>query len=173
MKQSKRFSTIVLGLSLMSGAWAADVSAVDSHQCALMKGKYQPFVLALRKGEQVQQAISRCANDAELKGATLVGLGAFQPVTLRYFDHEAKVYHDKVIDNFMEVTNLTGNITWVNGERQNHIHVTLSDHQFHAQAGHLKDATVGAVLEVQITPMQHTIHKEYDPLTGLDIISTS
>lgn len=173
MKTLKLVSGIILGTTLSAPLWAASLSAVDSTQCAMMKGQTRPFILALRKGEQVQEAITRCANDAELKGAALSGLGAFQPATLRYFDHETKVYHDKEYPEFMEVTNLTGNISFVENLRENHIHVTLSDHGFNPQAGHLKDATVGAVLEIQITPMKHQITKEFDAETGLEIIKTS
>ena len=173
MKKLTVVSTALMGTIFASSVWAGNISAVDSNQCGVMKGTNKPFLLVLRKGEQVQQAISRCANDAELQGATLSGLGALQPVTLRYFDHEAKIYHDKEYTDFMGVTNLTGNITFVNNQRQNHIHVTLSDHHFNSQAGHLKDATVGAVLEIQVTPMQHQISKEYDAETGLEIIKTS
>lgn len=147
-------------------------SAVDSSHCAVMKNNQKPFLLVLRKGEQVQSAIQQCASDAELKGAALFGLGAFDPVTLRYYDHLAKQYRDKTINQFMEVTNLTGNITINNLVRQNHIHVTLSDEHFQPYAGHLKDATVGAVLEVLVTPMPFTVTKHHDDETGLDVITT-
>lgn len=161
-----------LALSFNLSAAEPSHSAVGSDSCALMKGKTEPFILALRKGEVVQSAIEKCANDAELAGASLYGLGAVQPVTLRYFDHIEKTYFDKEIKDFMEVTNLTGNISFVNGKRQNHIHITLSDHHFQTQAGHLKDAVVGAVLEIQIIPLANPVNKYHDDETGLDIIQT-
>lgn len=102
------------------------------------------------------------ARDARLKGATLSGLGAFQPVTLQYFDHVAKTYHDKTFNEFMKLTNLTGNITWV----------TLSNHDFQTQAGHLKDAVVGAVVEIQVVPLPHKVSKHKDNETGFEIITT-
>lgn len=172
----KTLSLTVLGLlaclSTLSAHANYPTSAVDSTHCAVMKNNLKPFLLVLRKGEQVQSAIQQCANDAELNGAALIGLGAFEPVTLRYYDHVAKEYHDKSINQFMEVTSLTGNITINNGVRQNHIHVNLSDEHFQPYAGHLKDATVGAVLEVLVTPMKYPVTKHHDDETGLDVITT-
>lgn len=161
------------GMMTMAANAAYPTSAVDSSHCVVMKDNHKPFLLVLRKGEKVQSAIEQCANDAELKGAKLVGLGAFYPVTLRYFDHVQKEYHDKVINQFMEVTNLTGNITINNGVRQNHIHVTLSDENFKPYAGHLKEASVGAVLEVLVTPLKYPVIKHHDDETGLDVITTT
>jgi len=173
MKKRQILGALVfLGISGSLCAADKSYSAVDSQRCKFMKGKKEPFILALRKGEAVQSAIEKCARDAKLQGATLSGLGALQPVTLQYFDHVTKKYHDKTFNDFMEVTNLTGNITWVNGDIKNHIHITLSDHDFRSQAGHLKDATVGAVLEIQVTPLPYKINKHKDNDTGLEIITT-
>ncbi len=170
----KQMITMVAGL-LVSVMVFADptVSAVNSSQCGILKKTQKPFILALKKGESVQSAILQCANDAELNAASLSGLGAFMPVTLRYFDHLEKQYRDKTIPEFMEVTNLSGNITFLNGKRVNHIHVTLSDGHFNPVAGHLKNATVSAVLEVLVTPLSHTVTKVHDEQVGLDVIQDS
>jgi uncharacterized protein len=162
-------------LGMIAGAMtvnAAPVSAVNSTQCQLMAGQNQPFLLVLKKGEQVQQSILRCAEDAAIKGATVSGIGALKPATLLYFDHKTKQYHSKEIKQFMEVTNLTGNISKLNGDYINHLHITLADNNYQVQGGHLKDATVGAVLEIQITPMKGPLIKKYDEDTGLNVIQT-
>ena len=169
----KRLISLSAGLLASIVAIAnPNISAVSSNKCGILKGSEKPFILALKKGELVQSAILQCANDAALKGASLSGLGAFMPVTLRYFDHEAKQYHDKTISDFMEVTNLSGNITFLNDKQVNQIHVTLSDESFTPVAGHLKDATVGAVLEILVTPLANKITKVHDEESGLDVINT-
>ncbi len=174
MKETLIALIATLSFSILTqAATTRPVAAVDSHHCAVMQNHSTPFVLALRKGDKVQEAITRCANDAKLNGAALFGIGAVEPVTLRYYDHIEKKYKDKPINEFMEVTNLSGNISFVNGKRQNHIHITLSDKNFKPQAGHLKDATVAAVLEILVTPLQGKLSKVHDQTTGLDIFKTS
>lgn len=165
----------IMALLLLSTAAQAStnhLSAVSSDGCGRLKGSTKPFILALKKGQSMHEAILQCANDAELKGATLSGLGGIAPTTLLYFDHVAKKYHRKTIEEFMELVSLTGNITKKEGQREAHIHVALSNKDYQMTGGHLEKATVAAIAEIKIVPTSGELIKRFDDETGLDVLVT-
>jgi len=82
----------LLFIGSMSLALASNTSAVDSHSCGQLKGSTDPFILVLKKGENISKSIICCADDANLSGATLIGLGALENTSLSYFDHKKKSY---------------------------------------------------------------------------------
>lgn len=153
-------------------AMASSISAVDSHSCQQLKGAVDPFILVLKKGENIHKSILQCANDAKLSGATLIGIGALERTTLNYFDHKTKAYKKKKFPQFLELLALNGNITQLNGKRVAHIHVALSDNNFHMIGGHLGDSFVGATAEIKITPLKGRLVKQKDKKTGLNLIAT-
>jgi len=172
MLSAKRFLLCLVLLASAGFASASHLSAVSSDGCGRLKGSTEPFILSLKKSESVHEAILHCANDAELKGATLSGLGGIAPTTLLYFDHVAKKYHRKTIDEFMELVSLTGNITKKEGKRESHIHVALSNKDYQMTGGHLEKATVAAIAEIKVVPTSGVLIKRFDDETGLDVLVT-
>jgi len=154
-------------------ASAATLAAVDSQSCQKRRGNDQPFILVLKKGEDLSSVIVNCANAAHLYGAALTGLGAVESPTLSYFNHDTKKYQQKTFPGNLELASLTGNIAELEGKRVTHIHVALSDDQYQMFGGHLKDATVGATAEITVTPLQGKLKKTMDTNAGLALLSTT
>ena len=168
----KTLFTALTLLACTQLALANPPSAVHSDSCQNVKNTKEPFILVLKKGEKLQQSIVKCANQANLNGASLSALGAVDNTTLTNFDHKKKTYDKKVYPNFMELIALSGNINFVNGKRDAHIHVALSDQDYQMVGGHLGEATVAATAEVTIIPMQYPLNKTMDEKTGLNLINT-
>lgn len=165
------FATLLFLISSL--AIAAPISVVNTHSCGQLKGISDPFILVLKKGENVHESILQCANDAELPGATLTGLGALERTTLSYFDHKKKTYKKKEFPEFLELLALNGNVTQFNGKRVAHIHVALSNDNYQMMGGHLANAFVGATAEIKVQPFKGKLVKERDEAIGLDLISTN
>src|SRR6185312_16368723 len=101
--------------------------AVDSHSCGKLRGNSQPFMLVLKTGEELPEAIVRCATDANLKGASISGLGAIENPTLAYYLLDSHKYKTKTFSGLYEVTSLNGNIQQLENKPFVHMHVTLGD----------------------------------------------
>ena len=71
-------------LGFASGNAAA--KAVASNQCSKLKNNKVPFMLILKKGENIHESITKCVNDAAINNANISGLGVIVEPTLGYYD---------------------------------------------------------------------------------------
>lgn len=71
---------------------ANSVTAVNSHTCGRVKNASQPFMLVLKPGEELAQALVRYSKDANLAGASISGLGTIINPTLGYYHTNTHSY---------------------------------------------------------------------------------
>lgn len=157
-------------LSLSSLSSANNLATISSHHCARLKGNNRPFILVLKKGEEIIEGINRCAQDAKLSGATITGIGALENPTLNFYNLQTKRYQDRVFDGLYELISVSGNISQVNGKRESHLHVAISNDKFHILGGHLSKGVVGVTAEINIFPLKGKVVKREDPVTGIALI---
>ncbi len=98
------------------------------------------------------------------------GLGAFEKAEIGYYYLSHQQYDFKVFEEELELTNLTGNIALDGDELVLHLHATVGDRGFHAFAGHLKEATIGASCEIYLTPIDARVTRTFDPEIGLKLL---
>ncbi|MBV9575201.1 MAG: DNA-binding protein [Gammaproteobacteria bacterium] len=146
------------------------IAIVDSASGHKIIDRKTPFILALKIGENLFEAILRCADDANLQSATISGLGALDDVTVAYYNLQTKQYQTKLFKGMYELISLNGNITWVEGKRFIHIHAALGGEDYQVIGGHIMEATVGPSAEISIVPLAAGIHREYDAETGLKLM---
>lgn len=118
-----------------------------------MTYKYDGFnyVIRLNKGEKLAQCLNDFFAETKVDGAWILGLGGVQQATLGFYNLQTKQYKWKTFDKTMEVTSLQGNVAiGEDGKPVFHLHATLSDEEFNAFGGHVKDLTVGGTLEIFI-----------------------
>jgi len=128
------------------------------------------YLLRLERGEEVIASLLEFVKKYRIKSGFLVGLGACEHLELGYFDAVKREYVNSKFPGEYEVTNLTGNISRLEGEPTAHIHVTLSDNKFAALAGHLWKATVSGTVEIFIHTFQAAVPRAKDPETGLNLL---
>ncbi len=127
-------------------------------------------VLRLKRGKYLVESILEFCEKQNIDGAYLHGIGAVEKIEMGYYDLEAKkAYEFKEIDKYLEITNLTGNISKLDGELKLHAHITVSDKNLQAYGGHLKEATVGGTVELFIVKTPGLVRKE-DEETGLSLL---
>ncbi|MFT4092067.1 MAG: DNA-binding protein [Niabella sp.] len=95
----------------------------------------------------------------EITAGQITGIGATNEATLRFFDPVAKKYVDKTFSEQMEISNLSGNISEVEGKPMLHLHVTLGRRDYTALAGHLLDARIRGAGEFFIYPINSKVVK--------------
>ncbi len=127
------------------------------------------YIVSLRNKVEVTKAITAFAEEHEIKAGTVYGIGAVNEVALRFFDPATKEYVDKTFPEQMEIANLTGNISQMNGKPYIHLHITLGRSDYTSLAGHLLTATIHGAGELVIEKLDGEVGRQYDDETGLNL----
>lgn len=130
-------------------------------------------LVVINRGEEVMAQLVEYAKVQNLKSAWMSGLGGADTVTLGFYDIEAKAYDWKKINEPMEILNLTGNLSWVDGEPFWHVHGTFSGRDLQAVGGHVKELMVGLTCEVLIMPLDTPLTRTFDDETALKLLRHS
>ena len=129
------------------------------------------FALVFETGEEVLKGLSDFAREIRLGGSHLTAIGAFQEVTLGYFDWEKKDYKRIPVREQVEVVSLVGDVALgEKGEPKVHAHVVLGRSDGSALAGHLLEARVRPTLEVILVESPGHLQRKHDDESGLALI---
>jgi predicted DNA-binding protein with PD1-like motif len=131
------------------------------------------YILRLEKGEKLNKSLSSFAKSQKISSAFYYGIGAITDVELGFFLLEKKEYKKRNFNDFYELINLMGNLTFVDNTPFPHGHVTMGTKDFQTIAGHLFEATISVTAEIIIFDLPKTIKREFDPSVGLNLISLS
>jgi uncharacterized protein len=129
------------------------------------------FAVVLDTGEEAVECLLSFAREHRITAAAFTGLGAFQDVTLGFFDIEKKDYERIRLDEQVEVVTLVGNFATKDGDAKLHPHVVVSKRDGRAYGGHLMEAHVRPTLEVVVTESPADLRRETDPETGLPLLA--
>ena len=135
-----------------------------------LKKSDNTFILRLDKGEEIIENITSFCKKNEIKSGYFSGIGAVDMAELSHYSVKNRKYSSRVIEKPLEISNLSGNITTMNGECYIHAHVTLGDKNMNAFGGHLKMARISATAEIFITTINSIIERRFDMDTGLNLI---
>jgi predicted DNA-binding protein with PD1-like motif len=134
-------------------------------------GPEQTFALVFDPGEEVMSGLLRFARGQQLAGAHLTAIGAFERVTLGFFDMSNKDYKKIPIDEQVELMSLVGNIARdEKGEPKVHAHVVVGKADGTAHGGHLLEAQVRPTLEVVIVESARHLCRTTRPELGLALL---
>lgn len=130
----------------------------------------QQFVLVFQTGDEVTRELLRFANENEIRSAFFFGVGAFERVTLGYFDLAKKEYERIRIDAQVEVMSLAGNISRYEDEPKLHAHIVVGKRDGSAHGGHLIEGVVRPTLEVFVTTSGTQLRRELNEATNLPLL---
>ena len=128
------------------------------------------FVLAFETGEEVVAGLIRFAEQAEISGAQISGIGAFQSAKLGHFDPADRTYREIEVGEQVEVVALTGNLGPYAGKPRLHLHAVLGRPDGTTLGGHLAEGIVRPTLEVFVTVLPATLAHRRDEVTGLPLL---
>lgn len=132
------------------------------------------LVVKLAEGEDIIGALTRIANEEDIKGGFFYGVGAAQDVTFTVCTGEKGVYRTISKKGFFEITSLFGNIATVADKAGDpagvfvHAHMSISDPDGHVHGGHLVQggASVLTLAEVVIVESEKTLVRSKEELDG-------
>lgn len=128
------------------------------------------WVIRIDKGEEVIQTIKKVCEDNKIKLGSISGIGAANKVTIGLFDTKAKEYHSQELIGDYEITNLSGNLSTMNGEIYLHLHIGLSDSKYNVYGGHLTSAVISGTGEIIIEEINGEIEREFNKKVGLNLL---
>lgn len=126
------------------------------------------YVVSVKNHEEIVNALETFCKEQGIMSGTILGIGAIDELTLRFFNPLTKKYVDKTFHEQMEIANLTGNISRMDGKVYLHLHVTVGRSDYSALAGHLLAATLNGAGEFVVEASGTAIDRAYDPETGLN-----
>ena len=128
------------------------------------------YVVRLNKGEEIIESLTKLCEENDIKLGRVTGIGATNKVKIGLFNVETKEYHSTELTGDMEITNLSGNISQMDGKVYLHLHITVCDEENKAFGGHLNYAVISATCEMIIDVIDGAVDRKYDEETGLNLI---
>ena len=131
------------------------------------------IAVAFEPGDDPVRGLQDVAKNEGLSGAHFTAIGAFQSVTLGFFDLERRDYRRIALAEQCEVVSLAGNVALHDGAPKIHAHAVVARADGSTLGGHLLEATVQPTLEVVITESPRHLRRKTDPRTGLALLDLS
>ena len=128
-------------------------------------------LIRLNRGEKIIETLKNFCIKSNIKCGYFFGIGSLDEAELAHYIVKTKKYTSESFRQPLEITNLSGNITTMNGEVYLHCHITLSDVNMDAIGGHLKEGIVGATCEIVLVELDGVIDRKYDDAIGLNLMN--
>jgi len=128
------------------------------------------FAIVFAIGDEVAGGLLKFAQENSLSASHFTAIGAFERVTLGYFDWQKKDYRRIPLLEQVEVVSLIGDIALADGEPKVHAHVVVGKSDGTAHGGHLLEAYVRPTLEVVLVESPAHLRRRLDQDSGLALI---
>ena len=128
--------------------------------------------IVLKRGMEITEEIRKFCVKNDVKSAYFTAIGAVSSAEVGSYNFEKKGYVVTKLNQPLELTNLTGNVSLADGEVFFHGHATFSDEQAQATGGHLMTAVVSVTCEIFLIPVQQQLNRKFDGETGLKLIES-
>jgi uncharacterized protein len=126
------------------------------------------YGLTLEPGDDIHASIEDYCARYDFLNAEVQGIGSVDSPTLAHYSMRSKKFTDKHYEGIFEIASLIGNVSVVEGKPFAHVHVTISDPEMNAHAGHLVKGTCSATIELILRPFPSRYHKT-DSSVGLKV----
>lgn len=126
------------------------------------------YIVSIPDKSSLVEALNDFVIAQKIKAGQITGVGASNEAILRFFNPATKKYVDKTFAEQMEISNLSGNISEVDGKPKLHLHVTLGRRDYTALTGHLLDAKIRGAGEFFVYPIDAKVVKVKNEEVGLD-----
>jgi len=139
----------------------------------LSEQRARTFAIVFATGDEVAGGLLKFAEENGLSASHFTAIGAFERVTLGYFDWQQKEYRRIPLLEQVEVVSLIGDIALADGKPKVHAHVVVGKSDGTAHGGHLLEAYVRPTLEVVLVESPAHLRRRADEDSGLALIDLS
>lgn len=129
------------------------------------------YVVRFDKGEEIVSGLKSFVLNQNIRGGWVTGLGGLTHAELGFYNLKSKEYDWKKLNIGLELTSLSGNISWQDDQPFLHLHANVSDAALRAYGGHLKTAEVAGTVEVYVHVLDgQELNRTRDEETGLNLL---
>lgn len=121
-------------------------------------------------GDEVMDGLLKTAREFKLAASQFTAIGAFESVTLGFFDLAKKDYRKIPINEQVEALSLIGDICLKDSLPQIHAHAVVGLPDATTRGGHLISGVVRPTLEVILVESPLHISRRHHPEVGLALI---
>lgn len=127
------------------------------------------YALSIDNHQNLTEAVMAFIRDEHITAGEISGIGAVSEATLRFFNPQTKLFEDRTFSQQMEIANLIGNISVMDGKPYLHLHITLGTADFQTISGHLLTARISGACELFVHSFDTTLLREREQSTGLNL----
>ena len=158
----------LLFILLLCGWLFIPASAQNPQDMYTYKQIGNKYVVSIQNRAEIVKALNAFCEERGIQSGTIYGIGAIDELILRFFNPQTKQYVDKTFQEQMEIANLTGNISQMDGKTYLHLHITVGRSDYSALAGHLLSATLNGAGEFVVEDFGTPVTRVYVPEIGLN-----
>ena len=130
------------------------------------------FVCRLDHGSDLYDSIIAFTEKLEVKNAVFFAIGALKKAKLAFYDQGEKKYSEINIEKPLEVISCMGNVSSMKKKTMVHAHVSLADKDGSSYGGHLIKGSIVFATELFLMKVEGIdLEREYDPVTGLNLLN--
>jgi len=115
------------------------------------------YMVRIDLGEEIMEALGSLCRSENIRLAQVNAIGATDQAVIGVYDLKDQAYREEKLTGFMEITSLTGNITFVNDKPYIHLHATVADQQHTIHGGHVINMRVGATCEMFVRVLDGSV----------------
>ena len=93
------------------------------------------YVISIGRGEEIIKSLLDFCEKNKIKLGHFSGIGAVNKAELAHYSVETKKYSTKIIEKPLEILNLSGNVTTMEGKCYIHAHIALAMKRWMQEAG--------------------------------------
>ena len=127
------------------------------------------YMLRIDVGEEIIESLKAMCAWEGVRLAQVSAIGAADRAAVGVYDLAEKQYHREDLEGFMEIANLSGSVTEMNGEPYIHLHATLADQRNILHGGHVISMCVGATCEMFVQVLDGSVTREKDEGLGINL----
>jgi len=139
-------------------------------ECRLINENPKTLAIVFDSGDEVIAGMQQAAAEYKLAASHFTAIGAFQEVSLGFFEVTTKKYRDTTFHEQLEVLSLIGDVSLKDADPQIHAHVVVGREDATTRGGHLIRGIVRPTLEVILIEAPTHLHRVYNPEFGLALL---
>ena len=127
------------------------------------------YMLRIDVGEEIIESLKAVCAREGIRLAQVSAIGAADRASVGVYDLAEKRYHREDLEGFMEIANLSGSVTEMNGEPYIHLHAALADQRNAVPGGHVISMRVGATCEMFVQALEGSVTRVKDEGLGINL----
>ncbi|MCS3528993.1 PPC domain-containing DNA-binding protein [Chryseobacterium sp. JUb7] len=100
------------------------------------------YIVSVNEGMSIIDGLSDFLKTQKIKNGKISGIGFMNDVSIRYFDPISQKYVDQVLNGLVELSEISGNISEMNGKPMLYLRINLHIDGYTTLTGQLLEAKV-------------------------------